>query len=558
MMERFSILKFRYLFLPAVFLLCLAGCGQSLSDRLDTAARMADERPDSAYVLLREMDYSDLDADSLRAKYVLTKALTNIRVGRSLITDTLLNDAATYYLQAGDTANWVIASQLLSGYDFIKGDFGAALNRLVEMTPMIRNPELQWDNHVHLLEFAYNSHDYSSACNYADWLLGHTDVPEQKLKFAAAKGGTLYMQGNFTKALAVFDSIIDTGVAEQARPEAAKEFYLEYAEVLGGTGYSPEAIEVMDSLYRDAEPLDDVEDVCRRVSLAQFYVNSGDTAEAKELLGSINHDATQSVFEVYANIGMLKAAIEFNESGRFPTELMHEVSKTLYRNYTLSQFDRQTALESVIEVNDDNYKLKLQRQRLWLLVSICSFVIIVGGLAACMVLNRRRRRMIEAEERAETLALMLKDVQNVEAERADTTDSDRLKTVLLRQLDIFKTFAGTPTPQSRDALKKISGIGNNGSQMESVVDWPEFYAMIDSLYDGFYSKLLKKYPDTFNDKEHQIIVLLKAGFSTKEICVLTEQSSATIYTRKSVIRKKLGTPQAGDFVPQIDAEIAGV
>lgn len=91
-----------------------------------------------------------------------------------------------------------------------------------------------------------------------------------------------------------------------------------------------------------------------------------------------------------------------------------------------------------------------------------------------------------------------------------------------------------------------------------MVDWTEFYRMIDTLYDGFHAKLIKKYPDTFNDKEQQIIVLLKAGFSTKEIGVLTEQSSATIYTRKSVIRKKLGTSENGDFIAQLEAQIKDI
>ena len=48
-------------------------------------------------------------------------------------------------------------------------------------------------------------------------------------------------------------------------------------------------------------------------------------------------------------------------------------------------------------------------------------------------------------------------------------------------------------------------------------------------------------------------MLLKAGFSTKEIGVLTEQSSATIYTRKSVIRKKLNiTEDSGDIIAHIE------
>ena len=39
-----------------------------------------------------------------------------------------------------------------------------------------------------------------------------------------------------------------------------------------------------------------------------------------------------------------------------------------------------------------------------------------------------------------------------------------------------------------------------------------------------------------------------AGFSTKEISVITSQTTATIYVRKSSVRKKLGVPEKEDIV----------
>jgi len=549
---------FNYIFLSLtlVAMMCFTGCKESQAERLDVAARLVNERPDSAYVILREVDYNDLDSDSLRAKYILIKALTNIRVGFSLITDTLLNDAVTYYSSVGDTANWVIASQLLSGYDFIKGDSESALRRFEDMVPQIKNPELLWDTYIHLLEFSFNSQNYSNAYKYADWLLTHTNVPEHILKFSSAKSGAEYMQGNFIHAVAILDSIIDTGVADRVAPDVSADFYCDYAEILDGAGRSEEAVQILQKLSEYGGNVSDVEKVGRVVSMAQFYANSGNLGKACLLLDSIHYDS--SVVEAYLYITMLKAAIEFKESGRFPAELMRKVSKAVHRNYSLAKYDRLTVMESVLELSEDNYMLKLQKQKLLLILSIGMMLVIIGGTIGFVILNRRKRRLIEAEERAETLAEMLRNVQKAESEKVNTSDSDKLKAALLRQLDILKTFAGTPTPQSRDALKRISGISNKDGSIELIVDWPEFYTMIDSLYDGFYSKLLKKYPDTFSDKEHQIIVLLKAGFSTKEICVLTEQTSATIYTRKSVIRKKLGTPQSGDFVPQIEAEIKDI
>lgn len=550
-----SLFSYICLLSVSVMAVCISGCSGSAQHKLEAATRLLKERPDSAYTILREIDYNDLGADSLKAKYILTKAITNVRVGRSLITDTLLNDACTYFISVGDTANWVIASQLLSGYDYIKGDSESALRRLRDIVPRIKNPELLWDTHIHLLEVSLNSGDYAGAYIYADWLLNHTDVPEHMLKFATAKGATQFMQGNYAEALEEFDSIIASGILGKVHPKVSGEFYSEYAEILDGTGRSASAIAIIDSLNRNNGSVNDVEYVERNISLAQFYANSGNIRMAKALLDSINHDGTQSVTEAYSYIGMLKAALQFKDAGTLPINLMHKMTKTMHRNYMLAQFDRQTAMESVIELNEDNYKLKLQRQRLWLLVSGISLLAVLSGVIVYIVLSRRKQRMIEAEERAETLERMLKETADSEVGDTTSSDSDKLRSALLRQLGIFKTFAGIPTQQSRDALRKISAAGNGGVTIESLVDWPEFYSMIDNLYDGFHARLIKKYPDTFNDKEQQIIVLLKAGFSTKEIGVLTEQSSATIYTRKSVIRKKLAVPENGDIIARIDEQI---
>lgn len=314
------------------------------------------------------------------------------------------------------------------------------------------------------------------------------------------------------------------------------------------------AISIIDSLYRDEPQKNNVDRFYRFMTLARFCANAGRITEAQQMLDSINIDGTRSVFEIYSSAAMFKAAMQFKETGIFPSVLMHEVSKNLENTYMLAQYDSRTAMESVIELSEDKYELKLQRQRLWLLVLGVSLLLIVVCITVYFILDHHRKHLMEAEERAETLERMLKEVEMTN-NAASVSDSEKLRAVLLRQLGIFKIFACTPTSQSRDALKKISAVGNNGTSIESLVDWPQFYSMIDNLYDGFHSKLMSAYPGAFNEKEQQIIVLLKAEFSTKEIGVLTEQSSATIYTRKSVIRKKVGSPENGDLIATIEDNI---
>lgn len=546
------LVKYLCVILALPVAVALASCSESSSGKLAAASSLVGQRPDSAYVLLRQIDFNDLDADSLKARYILTRAIANLRVGRSLITDTLLNDAATYYYSAGDTTSWAIASQLLSGYDFIRGDADSALERLKTMIPRIKNRELLWDTHIHLLELAMNSQRYGEAYGYADWLLNHTDVPDHRLKYASVKGAALYMQGEFRKALEIFDGIKSEGLDRKAGPESSSEFYLEYAEILDGAGRSTDAVSLIDSLYAGKEELSDVEKVCYKVDKAQYLANSGRAEEARRLLESINHENTQSVSEVYSYIGMLKAALQFSQTGRFPGDMAHRTTKTLHRNFQLSQYDRQTALESVIELSEDKTSLQLQKQRLWLLVCGILLLLLSGGVAAYVILSKRRQRLIEADERIETLSRMVR-----EADDPDRTDRDTLlKRVVLKQLGILKTFASVPTPQSEEALRKISNVGfTSESPNPQLVDWSSLFTMVDELYDRFHSKLIAKFPEVFTDKEIQLICLLKADFSTKEISFLTGQSSASVYVRKSAIRKKLGTPGNGDFMSQIEAAL---
>lgn len=528
--------------------LCGMGCNRKSKNKLEEAYHIVKERPDSAYIILQGIDYYELDNDSLRAKYILTRALANVKVGRSLITDTLLNQASTYYLSTGDTVNWVISSQLLSGYDYYRGKPELAIERLKSISTKVKNTELLWDTYWNLFEISLNTGSYTNAYEYADWLLRHTDRPEEILKFAAAKAASQYFQGNHIKAVELMDSIIEEGALEKVDKSISDEFYLEYAEMLNGNGQTHKAVDILLSIYPDDNKLSNEEKIYKRLSLAQYYANLGNTTKSNELLDSINHLGTVDYFEVYSSIAMLKAALQYNETGTFPAELMHEISKNIDLKHRMAQFDRETALDSVMELSENNYKLIIERQKLWLSLSIISFVLVVGAICVYFIINHRKRKLIDAEERIEALKEMLDEVHNSK----ENNNSSSLKKLALQQMGIFRVFASSPGQLSREALKKISGIGDKGLGVDKLMDWDNLYTMIDQLYDNFHSKLMEKNPDLFSQKEIQIICLMKADFTTKEIAFITEQSTATIYVRKSSIRKKLNAPENSDIIAEIE------
>ena len=91
----------------------------------------------------------------------------------------------------------------------------------------------------------------------------------------------------------------------------------------------------------------------------------------------------------------------------------------------------------------------------------------------------------------------------------------------------------------------------------ALVNWTSVFELIDTLYSGFHTKLHTAWGETLTLKEEQIIALMVAGFSTKEISVITGQTASTIYVRKSSIRKKLGVPEKQDIVAFLREEGGG-
>jgi len=128
-------------------------------------------------------------------------------------------------------------------------------------------------------------------------------------------------------------------------------------------------------------------------------------------------------------------------------------------------------------------------------------------------------------------------------------NKENVRKLMLQQLGILKTIAGTPTEANQQLLTKLMAL--NEDKADALIDWASIYQTIDLVYDGFYSKLIEKYGEVLNEKEIQLCCLLKAGFSTKEINMLTRQSLQTVYQRKTQVRQKLGLAEGEDITERM-------
>lgn len=204
-----------------------------------------------------------------------------------------------------------------------------------------------------------------------------------------------------------------------------------------------------------------------------------------------------------------------------------------------------------------NYELKLSKQRMGWMLSVAMLLLIGGGMGGYLYYRNRIRQLAEAEDRIDTLTRMLEEAQKAPVVNGknltQVEDEAFFKKILLQQLGIIRLVASTPTNQNQALLKRISGISGGEIPTDSLLIWSDLYPVINRLYDNFHARLSSQYADALTEKEVQICCLLCAGFSTKEIGVITQQSDATIYVRKTSIRKKIGAAEGQDIVACINS-----
>ena len=204
-----------------------------------------------------------------------------------------------------------------------------------------------------------------------------------------------------------------------------------------------------------------------------------------------------------------------------------------------------TALQSTVRRKDEsketlsqaNLILTVERKQAQLNLLLALLVLVLAGGGVSLYIRNRRNRLIEAEERAETLTRLLEDATR---NQSKGEDGQFFRKILLQQLGMIRLVAKQPTSQNQELLRPNSGITFHVLPVESLLVWEDLYPIIDRIYDNFYTKMDSCFGDVLIDKEKQLCCLLCADFSTKEISVVTQQSIPTIYQRKTNIRKKLG------------------
>ena len=537
-------------------------------ERIEHAEALLYSNRDSTELLLQQVERPERLDDEHLAKYWFVTCDLHANSMQSLSEDSMICWAADYYRKQWEEEHGDAGTMMLSGLDeamyyWWNGD--------KEKTQKVLGRQQTYADEVaeltgeHLwqvvvlrvsAELAMRDYKYELVRDYTEKLIAlddgkaiHLDEVERVYNALAivyfSFGEYDKMEQYFEKAIAnTADSAFIVNVVRR-----------NYADLLGEIGQTDRAIQMLEDLteqYRQADNWLQVESL---YSLSRLWLNKGNKQRAEQYMRE-----TEELFAKY------KESSEFDPAAEAAflahRQVLEYAQKGSYHFYPLVQYHNHWSEKDYVRYRVAEAKERsirdLRERNLYLTISRQRTAFVVVGLvltvlALCSLFlylyHRRKRMLMEKEEEIEILRGMIEKERVANAGEDTRAPSDTLQQLMLKQLGIIKTIAGTPTEANQQLLKRLTALDEQ--RASALIDWQSIYHTIDGAYSDFHTRLVRKHGEVLNAKEIQLCCLLRAGFSTKEINMLTRQSMQTIYQRKTQIRQKLGLQEGDDIVERL-------
>ena len=554
----------------AVMLCLMSACANGDVQRVQKAEELLTVNRDSAMAILREVVRPDRLPDESKALYWFCVADIRANTMQSLSEDSMICWAAQYFrnrwLQDGAYEDYMMKAGMEEAFYWWWNDDKEKAQQVLQRQQRYaeeiaeKKGEHIWE--VILLrisaELAMRDYDYEHVRDYTEALIRLGDEKAIHLdEVARVYNGmaiTYFYLGEYDKMEESFEKAIAHTSDSAFVVNVVRR---NYADLLGEIGQTDRAIRMHEELatvYREGNSWLLVESL---YSLSRLWLNKGDKQRAERYMRE-----AEELFETYketisspsAEAGLLahRQVLNYALHGNYQMMPLATYNNHWQENDYIRYRVAEAKERSMSDLREQVLRQKLAKQRQTVL--LVGLVCVVLGLCLLSVYlyRRRQRLLLEKEEEIETLRNML-----ASADKSD--DKESVRKLMLQQLGVIKTIAGTPTEANQQLLARLMALSEETAN--ALIDWSSIYQTIDLVYDGFYTRLVQKYGVTdqsndpahpvLNEKELQLCCLLKADFSTKEINMLTRQSLQTIYQRKTQVRQKLSLAEAEDITTAI-------
>lgn len=457
-------------------LLCVVGCSRSASDYnsiIDDAERVSQTDADSAMAILDAIDPSDLSVDSIRAKYHYLRAWGHMRQNRSMVADSLISVAHSYY-SGKDAVRDMQSGTALAWYKFWIGDTPGAISLLDSLVERRDTPDslLAETLRIRVLLGA-SEYQGNQLVPLARRLMNIETDSMRKLEAKYLLLSAYEYSNKVDSALMLTDELI--GYAKSHKwGDKHFQFMLEQSQLLTELGREGESQQTIDYIFSHAGPDNGAADYLH-LQTAINALNRGNLATASRELAVADslavkmRSADDVYYHSYSNL--LHAMIDFKLSGRVKLSHVNGLNNRQQERFNRMKASQWESERGALQQQTRALSLKAESEHKTVVILVIILFAVVAIGVALWIIRHRRQRERENEERAEALQKMVDELKSARLAPVpvDVKTPAALRRAMLQQLGIIKMVAETPTEQNREMLRKISSIESDTNG--ELVNW---------------------------------------------------------------------------------------
>lgn len=522
----------------------LAACQSRPDPRLVHIEEILEEHPDSALMILKNVDMPEKLSEEDRELYnlLLTHALYKNYIDEN--DDSLIRKAAGYFEKQGDAeraakAYFLMGKILTNGYRF--GEAAVALSRGLDISR--KNDVYLWEgqcarglsqlygkllNSSAQLKYAEEAHEAFSKAGDDSW------VDWSRLDIALAYNNIRHYEKSYSIASDLYEKVwatADSSLVEETVHlmglvsfnlglyDRSLEYYLKALKLNPGvlTDNDKELITVAIQNIGDESTFKDINLLSPNLGQCEVFQPSflvmaekGKYEEAYNLLNDYKN-MQDSVFGVILTNNVSQAVGQYEDAEK--------------------QISRQ----------------KRETERLF----FCLVIIVVALIVIMLYLYHRAMVHRKEAENAKSIAdieSLMKDVQlqlEKERSRADKATVGSMVKPYMQMLKEKYSEANTFCDKYYQNSSKDNAGNHSSEQAGKIVgDFQnddflgDVEVYVDSISDNLYSSF-KKEMNEVSDENKRLFLYLLVGFSNRSISVLLAQSVGSVYTKKSRLKKNI-------------------
>lgn len=530
------------IFFMSLIALMTIGCNDMryVETVMDNAEELMTDRPDSAYQMLRTLDAQAIDGERLQARYALLYTKAQYKNYREDGNDSLITIAVRYYDAKGMKTELMESLMLLSVQLRIQERYDESmvnLHRAADIGEELGDHFMLGRIYTNLFQLCSNVFD-SDDLRYAEKAYYHYKQDgndDYIIDGMCNLGIAYYHRSDLERSAALLDSVYQWALQIHDDFSVRKS-----ARVLAMINASEGRYESADTLFNLIHDQYGYSYVPQDIwTLAEACLAHGQQDEALSLM----EQATSMEKSISNEIVFTSVASEFySKLGRY-----EEALRYLNRSYFLYDSIYTARLrESVLTSQRDYVVQKLEEEQLRSSRNNILWISITIGLIALLAFSfYYHRRKIEMQSlQMENLLLQVTDLKGQTSSR-DTAIAGLSEQVYklfdqkYQQLDALcvSYFTGQNTMFARNSIyrevqKIIEAFGSDNAA------FTELEAIVNASRDEVLTKLKTEVPK-LRDADYRYFCYAFAGFSSRAISLLTNETIDAVYQHHSRWKKRI-------------------